>query len=436
MNLNMGAVRNPPRHVTFGAVAFFIIVLFVVFTPRTPHLDVSRLQSSTGSAAPPAAAAAAPAGGKTSSKTSSSGSGSAPAAYKSNAEKLYGNDYHGHSSPSDINRVTNDTLGFSKIFVVGLPERSDKRDAIALTSSLTGFHVDWVDGVKGESIPDKAVPFGTDRKKLWESNLGSWRGHMNAIRRIVEDDLESALIMEDDMDWDVRLKPQLERVAQGARALLGSKSNPASPYGDDWDILWLGHCGEVFPELLDENKGKPADDKGIKYMQRKFVIEKDATVPPLDKVTGLIDFKASPEHTRWVHITGAPICTFAYALSQKGARKVLFDLSVDHLNGPFDNSLAWLCRRAVSSVGAPEEKAGDRGLDTKCLSVTPPIFFHHKAKGMMSGDSDIQTVADGAVREKGVTENIVWSARNNIRNMIMGTRMESQYEDISSSKSS
>jgi len=51
-------------------------------------------------------------------------------------------------------------LGFEKIFAIGLPERSDKRDALALTSSLTGFKIDWVDGVKGESVPDKALPFG------------------------------------------------------------------------------------------------------------------------------------------------------------------------------------------------------------------------------------------------------------------------------------
>ncbi|KAI0380888.1 glycosyltransferase family 25 protein [Hypomontagnella monticulosa] len=335
----------------------------------------------------------------------------------------------GRALPIDINRVANETLGFEKIFVVGLPERSDKRDAIALTSASTGFHVEWVDGVKGETVPDKAVPFGANRKKLWETNLGSWRGHMNAIRRIVEEDLGSALIMEDDMDWDVRLKPQLERVAQGARALLVSAAKPNSPYGDDWDLMWLGHCGEVFPELLDENKEKPINHPGVKYMSRKFVIENDVTVPPRDSVTGLVDFKSSPEYTRWVHITGAPICTFAYALSQRGARKVLFDLSVDHLTGPFDNALAGLCRRAISTWGVEDQEiAGDRGLDAKCVSVTPPIFFHHKARGLVGGDSDIQTVKNGEIREKGKTENIVWSARNNIKNMIMGTGMESQFE--------
>jgi hypothetical protein len=82
-----------------------------------------------------------------------------------------------------VNHIENSTLGFEKVFAVGLPERSDKRDALALTSSLTGFKIDWIDGVRGQTIPDKALPFGVDRLKLWETNLGSWRGHMNAVRK-------------------------------------------------------------------------------------------------------------------------------------------------------------------------------------------------------------------------------------------------------------
>ncbi|CAN8104803.1 unnamed protein product [Discula destructiva] len=374
----------------------------------------------------------------------------------------YGRDYQGRSSPEDVNRVTNGTLGFGKVFVVGLPERSDKRDAIALASSLTGFDVEWVDGVRGETIPDKAVPYGVNRKLLMETNLGSWRGHMNAVRRIVEENLDSALIMEDDMDWDVRLKPQLELIATGTRAVLSSLPDilfptgrgrvssasssspfPVSPYGDDWDILWLGHCGEPFPQELPELKDLPATDPGKQAMSHHFTIFNDATVPPLDKVTGIVDFKAHPERTRWVHVTAAPICTFAYAVSLRGARKILHDLSVDRLTGPFDNALAGLCRRAVGSWSRQlargdedEDDGGDRGLDAKCLSVTPPLFFHHKARGLVSADSDIQNyggVGAGGpspppeVRDRGSTENIVWSARLNLANMIMRREMESQW---------
>ncbi|KAI1192125.1 glycosyltransferase family 25 protein [Nemania serpens] len=307
--------------------------------------------------------------------------------------------------------VANETLGFSKIFVVGLPERTDKRDALALTSALTGFHIEFMAGVKGESIPDKAVPMGVDRHKLMETNLGSWRGHMNAIRRIVEMGLESALIMEDDMDWDVRLKAQLKQVAEGARYVMQSSEPSSSPYGDDWDVLWLGHCGEIFPETLPENKGKQE--------YPKYTLANDSTVPPLNKITGLVEFGKYPEFTRWVHVSGGPICSFAYALSQSGARKVLFDLSVDGLGGPFDNALAAFCRDGASG--------NQDGLRGKCLSVTPPLFFHHRAKGRIDGDSDIQKSGNDKMREKGITENIVWSARNNIRNLMLGLEMEKQF---------
>lgn len=95
----------------------------------------------------------------------------------------FGPNYHGRSSPADVNRVTNSTLGFAKVFVIGLPERTDKRDAMTLTSSLTGFSLEFIDGVKGEAVPDKAIPFGKNRDNLPNTYLGSWRSHLNAVRR-------------------------------------------------------------------------------------------------------------------------------------------------------------------------------------------------------------------------------------------------------------
>jgi hypothetical protein len=228
--------------------------------------------------------------------------------------------------------------------------------------------------------------------------------------------------MEDDIEWDVRLKSQLKLAALGARQLQYtsvemSPNQGESPYGEDWDLLWLGHCGEVFPEQLEENASKPPTDPELVSVSRKYMIAPDFTVPPPEHARGFQNFSAHP-FTRWVHISGGPICSFAYALSQEGARKVLFDLSVDHLAGPFDNALARLCR-----WGREKERLGMR-----CLSVTPPLFMHHRAKGSMRGDSDIQQVVGGGeLREVGSTENIVWSARCNIRAMIVGATVESQF---------
>ena len=184
-------------------------------------------------------------------------------------------------------------------------------------------------------------------------------------------------------------------------------------------MLWLGHCGEVFPETLDEYKEIPSTDPSIVALSRKYIISPDVTVPPPEKVHGFHNHTENP-YTRWVHISGGPICSFAYALSQRGARKVLFDLSVDHLVGPFDNALAGLCR-----WGRDEQRMG-----MKCVSVSPPLFEHHKAKGHVYKDSDIQKYGGTKedVRDIGWTENIVWSARANAHNMLISRKMESQFE--------
>jgi hypothetical protein len=67
--------------------------------------------------------------------------------------------------------------------VVGLKERYDRRDAIALQSTLTGFHVEYEDGMKGEDVATKALPPGMDRNTRPQGYIGSWRAHLNAIRR-------------------------------------------------------------------------------------------------------------------------------------------------------------------------------------------------------------------------------------------------------------
>lgn len=198
-------------------------------------------------------------------------------------------------------------------------------------------------------------------------------------------------------------------------------ANPR-PGADGWDVLWLGHCGEPFPETLEENAGLPSDD--MAQMSAKYIIHDDETVPPYSQVSKLVDWSQYPPRTRVVHMSAAPICTFAYAVSQSGARKILYGLSVDGLHMAFDNSLAQLCRDAVYGVG--RNQSG--GLDVKCVSVNPTIMFHHKAKGLVAAGSDIQDVgSDGSIRERGVTESIRWSTRLNLRNILTGKELESQF---------
>lgn len=74
---------------------------------------------------------------------------------------------------------------FEKIYVVGLPSRSDRRDGMVLSAALSDMSIDMVDGVLGEAVSDKAIPSTEDHKRMPEPQIGSWRGHMNAIQESV-----------------------------------------------------------------------------------------------------------------------------------------------------------------------------------------------------------------------------------------------------------
>lgn len=146
------------------------------------------------------------------------------------------------ASPSDISS-TNATLGFGEVLLLNLPERTDRRDAVSLIGSLSGITITKVfAAVKGEDVSEKAKPIGND--KIDQSHLGSWRTHVDAFRYVVDNNIETALILEDDVDWDVRIKPQMAAFAAEMRSMSirnhSLREGPEYPYGTDWDILHLG----------------------------------------------------------------------------------------------------------------------------------------------------------------------------------------------------
>lgn len=57
-----------------------------------------------------------------------------------------------------------------------MPNRSDKRDAMALAASYSGIEFEWSDGVKGADIPAQAIPNGWAADES-NATLGCWRAH-------------------------------------------------------------------------------------------------------------------------------------------------------------------------------------------------------------------------------------------------------------------
>lgn len=242
------------------------------------------------------------------------------------------------------------------------------------------------------------------------SVIGCWRAHLNVLQKIVRDRVSTAFIFEDDADWDVALKYQLVQFARGSRYILRHPGDqtPWSPYGDDWDLLWLGHCGTwVHP-----------DDK-LRY----FVIPEDPTVePPQHRqnvdMPDMSHWESGPNgdnRTRIVFKSEGGVCTAGYAISQRGARKVLYWMSMQPFNSQYDWGLAGLCK--------------NRQYDFNCVGVFPQLVGVSRPTANTSKWSDIG-YGDEETRgvEEANSQHLVYSTRLNMKNLLDGrTVFGSQY---------
>ncbi|KAK4140582.1 uncharacterized protein C8A04DRAFT_39802 [Dichotomopilus funicola] len=371
-------------------------------------------------------------------------------------------------------RILNSTLGFQHIFAINLPERTDRRDAMVLAAALSELDVTLMDGVMGRDVPDKVLPGDPESRegRFNKGNKGSWRAHMDVLQRIVRENITSALILEDDADWDVRIKAQMQVFAQASRIFtqpnpsthqpaaddpnlfLGnpqsSSSSPSlpltnlprnliphphlTPYGDDWDVLWLGHCGTDFPG--------PSINPSFPGSPLRVTIADDPTVPsaahlkphPFALQDALAD--VYPAHTRVVHAASGTACTQAYAVSQQGARKLLWQFGLQTLTTGWDLMLRdWCDGFYPASEGAREDDfeddaAGEQGRKhPMCVTVQPPLFSHHYGRGAAS---DIMAPGGGFVnREKEMTPYVRQSVRLNMERLVRGLAPREQWGEKS-----
>ena len=170
-------------------------------------------------------------------------------------------------------------------------------------------------------------------------------------------------------DFAVSANALLQNVPNGEYNFdrLPSKLLPrSSPYGDGWDVLWFGHCGMRLPP-----------EGGL------VIHENDITVPQPQYLRSWNKNEASPlsaypDHTRVV--TSNPrqaTCTLAYAVTQSGARKILYELGLRRLDASYDVMLRDWCQ------------GSDGRAPNVCLGSIPQLFDHHRRIGPGDIDSDI-----------------------------------------------
>jgi len=220
------------------------------------------------------------------------------------------------------------------------------------------------------------APFMSKSKDLKEGYALSWLGHLNAIKEAALH--STSLIMEDDADWDIGLRTQMPQIAKAVRNLthfeVDQEGSRYPPYGLNWDILWLGHCGDSIP------------------FDRTPIQLEDPTVPPYVNSWEKI-ISPNPNHIRWIHHSAGPICTYAYALRDISAKRILE--RDDHGIEPFD---VWLHLRCKSG-------------EFLCITINPELFHHHEVAGdkdsLINGETDVEVI------QNEMTDNIWHSARCN-----------------------
>jgi hypothetical protein len=227
--------------------------------------------------------------------------------------------------------------------------------------------------------PDVSHPTGMGEARNWLSML-------DLIKYMVAQDLESALILEDDVDWDVAIKSQMRRLSDAVREFTMVEEEDRTPYGKSWDVLWIGRCAEP-----------------TKNNTRRLEYE-DPTAPHRDIYIGWSSqyMDGITLGNRVVQRSQLTFCSFGIAFSRRGAQKVL------------------------KFAGKGEDKSYDlrmqngcRNKDLSCLVVNPEIMHHYVPPGEFG---HISTVADASglgsrVEEEefehfmGNTPNILESAR-------------------------
>ncbi|KAF1945922.1 hypothetical protein EJ02DRAFT_368248 [Clathrospora elynae] len=318
----------------------------------------------------------------------------------------------------------NRTLGFGAVVVVS-KDGSDRRHPLLQAANVTDFDL---------TIPQQPVwtegdvqRFINGQENAQRGSILAWLGHHNALRWFLDSGLETALILEDDVDWDIRLRSvQIPLAASAARQLLppARAQHPLANYGsnhtqywgnhDAWDVLYLGHCGDYFDEVNED--GPKTDRQSFNLSSMPHVLYDDPTLPSwLDLhpfTQAIFRLLGMPEGKRVMHRSKFPLCSFGYAVTRPAAERLLNDLAPPKYKKTgaraFDVALLHACNKGEHTPSpTPKWSVPGRVKDQKMRSKYPSPglrcwtlnseLFHH-----MPGHSQVDEIGEKSGEQPGI----------------------------------
>ncbi|KAK8065396.1 glycosyltransferase family 25 protein [Apiospora hydei] len=197
-------------------------------------------------------------------------------------------------------------------------------------------------------------------------SAAAWLAHIDLLKYVLQSQLNSALIVEDDVDWDVHIKDQMSNIAEAVRQQTHAPHEQTNPYGSKWDILWIGHCGDT-----------PMPNETVSLFP-------DPTVLEHKRYVGFAGTKSYlqehiPEGQRAVYRSQGAVCSYAYAVHKSGVRKVL-DFVSTGLGQAYDTKLFYGCRSGMLN----------------CVAVTPEVMVHFRPDSKFGQTSEAAS-DDGSI---------------------------------------
>lgn len=245
--------------------------------------------------------------------------------------------------------------------------------------------------------PDELVEaferIGSDNENTKTPKHGTakaWMAHLDLLKFIIASEYETAFIIEDDVDWDLELKAQMRLASQNVRAYTNTSHDDPSPFGSNWDVIWLGHCGAW-----------------VKDDMKAPLIYPDETRIDIEQYSGWSRpniREKIPEGHRQVQDCILTVCTFGYGVTRQSAPKVL-NLLAKGSGEAFDVMLSTYCSKNL----------------LRCVVVNPQLFNHYEppaSEGYLSevhigdglGNPETNQTSDFD-HKKGFTGNIANSTR-------------------------
>ena len=207
----------------------------------------------------------------------------------------------------------------------------------------------------------------------------NWLSMLDMIKYGVAQDLETFLILEDDVDWDLGIKESMKLLSDAVREFTITGMEDKMPYGRSWDALWIGHSGEPTRN----------DTRRLEYADPAAPFPKDYIGWSGRYMEGITPGKRSIQ--RSVLTFGS----FAIALSRRGAIKVL------------------------KFAGKGEDKSYDlrmqngcKNKDLSCLVVNPELFHHYVPPREFGHISTVADANDRGSRAEEEFEHVMGNTPN------------------------